>query len=73
EPVIRSLLIRHLGTQPRVALHGLSSQAGEQPDSFRVVAEIFAAERNDHFMEETVAGICVEPGVTAASWERVAH
>lgn len=73
EPVIRSLLVRHLGTQPRVALHGLSSKAGDSKDAVSVVADVYAAERNDHFMEEIVAGICVEPGVTAASWERVTH
>jgi putative Mg2+ transporter-C (MgtC) family protein len=71
EAVIRNVLLRHIGSQPRVALHGLSSQAGESKDSVHVVADIYAAERNDHFMEETVARIGCEPGVTAASWERV--
>ena len=36
-----------------------------------VVADIYAAERNDRFMEDLVARISIEPDVKAVSWSRV--
>jgi putative Mg2+ transporter-C (MgtC) family protein len=36
-----------------------------------VVAEIYAAERNDRFMEDVVARVSIEPDVTGVSWEKM--
>lgn len=42
----------------------------DEGDETVVIANIFAAERNDRFMEEVVARISIEPNVTAVSWEK---
>jgi putative Mg2+ transporter-C (MgtC) family protein len=70
--VIRAVLLRHVGSQPHMTLTGISTQAEEEKDEMAIVATVRAAERNDRFMEELVSRLCIEPGVTAVSWEKVA-
>jgi putative Mg2+ transporter-C (MgtC) family protein len=35
-----------------------------------VVCDVYAAEREDRFMEQIVARISIEPDVKAVSWEK---
>jgi putative Mg2+ transporter-C (MgtC) family protein len=70
EAVIRTILLRHANGHPGMTVHGLSSQDMGQPGLVQVVAEVFSYERNDRAMEEIVARIGIEPGVTAVSWEK---
>jgi putative Mg2+ transporter-C (MgtC) family protein len=69
EAVIRQVLLRHVGGNPRMSLQGLSSEDTEK-DQTMVVAEIYAIERNDRFIEDVVKRISIEPDVAAVSWER---
>jgi putative Mg2+ transporter-C (MgtC) family protein len=69
EAVIRAILLRHIGTQPRMSIQGLSTEDTEA-DRTVVVADIFAVERNDRFMEDLVARISIEPEVKAVSWAK---
>jgi putative Mg2+ transporter-C (MgtC) family protein len=71
EAVIRLVFMRHVNSQPGMALQGLSTQDTEQPGKTAVVAEVFSAERNDKYMNELVSRMGIEPGVSAVSWERV--
>lgn len=69
EAVVRSVLVRHMGSNPHASLQGLSTVETET-DKNIVTAEIYCAQRNDRFMEDLVARISIEPNVTAVSWER---
>ena len=71
EAVIRLVFLRHVNSQPGMALQGLSAQDTEQAGRTAVVAEVFSAERNDKYMNELVSRMGIEPGVSAVSWERV--
>jgi putative Mg2+ transporter-C (MgtC) family protein len=70
EAIIRTILLRHVGGHAKMNIQGLST---DEADSERVVvlADIYAAERNDRFMEDLVARISIEPDVKAVSWSRV--
>jgi putative Mg2+ transporter-C (MgtC) family protein len=70
-PVLRAVFLRHINSQPRMTLQGLSAQVAEDKDRTVVIAEASALERNDRFMEELVSRISIEPGVEAVSWEKV--
>ena len=65
---VRHILLRHLGAQEKLALHGLST---EDSDGKRVVlAEIMALRPCDRVLEDAVARICIEPEVSAVSWQK---
>jgi putative Mg2+ transporter-C (MgtC) family protein len=70
EAVIRLIFMRHVNSQPGMALQGLSTQDTDQADRTAVVAEVFSAERNDKYLNELVSRLGIEPGVSAVSWER---
>jgi putative Mg2+ transporter-C (MgtC) family protein len=69
--LIRTILMRHINSQPPMTIQGLSAQDTEQPDRTAVVAEIYSSERNDKFMNDMVSRISIESSVTAVSWERM--
>jgi putative Mg2+ transporter-C (MgtC) family protein len=69
EAIIRTVLLRHVGGNPRMSIQSLSTEEGAKERSV-VVADIYAVERNDRFMEQVVARISIEPDVSAVSWER---
>ena len=69
--VIRTILMRHVNSQPRMSLQGISIQEAATEHAATVVAEIFSAERNDKSLNELVSRVSIEPGVTSVSWERV--
>ncbi len=69
EAVIRMVLLRHVGQSTRMSLQGLATEDTEK-DRTMVIADIYAVERNDRFMEDLVKRISIEPEVVAVSWER---
>jgi putative Mg2+ transporter-C (MgtC) family protein len=71
EAVLRTVFLRHINSQPRMTLQGLSTEAGDDKEHAVVIAEAYALERNDRFMEQLVSRIGIEPGVEAVSWEKV--
>jgi putative Mg2+ transporter-C (MgtC) family protein len=70
ESVVRLVFLRHVNSQPRMALQGLSTQDTEQGGRTVVVAEVFSAERDDKYLNDLVSRLSIEPGVSAVSWER---
>jgi putative Mg2+ transporter-C (MgtC) family protein len=72
ERVIRSILLRHVNSHARMTVQGISTQEADRTDEATVVADIFSIERNDRAMEDLLSRITIEPGVTSASWEKVA-
>jgi putative Mg2+ transporter-C (MgtC) family protein len=70
EAVIRSILLRHIGSESKMGLQSLATDEA-QKDAPTVVAEVYSSHRNDQFMEQLVARLSIEPNVTAISWERI--
>lgn len=66
---VRHVLLRHVNGHDKLTLQGMAT---EDTDNKRtvVVADIYAAERNDRAMEEIVARVSIEPEVKAVSWQR---
>ncbi len=69
--IIRTILMRHVNSQPQMSLQGISIQEASHEHQSTVVAEIVSAERDDKYMNELVSRASLEPGVTSVSWERV--
>jgi putative Mg2+ transporter-C (MgtC) family protein len=69
EAVIRMVLLRHVGSRAGMSIQGLSSEDADKERTV-VVADVYAPQRNDRYMEEVVARISIEPDVKAVSWER---
>jgi putative Mg2+ transporter-C (MgtC) family protein len=67
--VVRRVFLRHVGGHERMSIQGLATEENEK-DLTVVVADIYAAERNDRVMEDIVARISIEPDVMAVRWER---
>jgi putative Mg2+ transporter-C (MgtC) family protein len=71
QPVVRTVLLRHVNSQAQLNVHGISVLDGEQPDQALVVCEVFSSGRNDRYMNDLVSRLSIEPGVSAVSWEQV--
>ena len=69
EAVVRTVLLRHIGHHPGMNVQGMSTEELEN-DRTVVMADVYASQRNDRFLEEIVARISIEPDVKAVSWER---
>jgi putative Mg2+ transporter-C (MgtC) family protein len=54
-----------------MTIHGIATQDTDKPEKSSVVANVFASEGNDKFMNDIVARISIEPSVVEVSWERV--
>lgn len=71
EGVIRTILLRHINSHPRMTIQSISTKESEQDGKTIVVAEIYSMERNDRALEEIMSRLNIEPGVTAVRWEKV--
>jgi putative Mg2+ transporter-C (MgtC) family protein len=70
EHVIRTILLRHVSSHPKMMIQRISTEDAEQADRATVVAEIFSVERNDRDMEDVVSRINIDPSVTSVSWRK---
>ena len=70
EGVIRTILMRHVNAHPSMLIQGIATQAADQPGTTLVNVDIHSTARDDRALQDVVSRINIEPGVTAASWER---
>jgi putative Mg2+ transporter-C (MgtC) family protein len=70
EAVVRTILLRHVNSRSHMTVQGLTSRDEEDKDRVTVTADVFSLERDDRHMEEIVARIGIEPGVSSVSWEK---
>ncbi len=70
ETLVRTILSRHINSQPKMSLHGLSLEEGGMGTAVVVIATVFSLERNDAFMNDLVSRLSIEPSVTGISWDR---
>ncbi len=52
-----------------MSVQGIATEENEK-ECRVIVADVYAAERNDRAMEEIVARLGIEPDVTGVSWQR---
>jgi putative Mg2+ transporter-C (MgtC) family protein len=71
EGIIRAIFLRHINSQPNMTVQGIATEDTDHGDKTAVVAEVFATERNDKYLNELVSRISIEPSVTAVSWEKM--
>jgi putative Mg2+ transporter-C (MgtC) family protein len=71
EGVIRTVLLRHVNSMPRMTIQRISTQEAERDDHATVVAIIYAIARDDRSMQDIVSRINIEPSVSSVSWETV--
>jgi len=71
EGVIRTVLLRHIGSQPGMAVQKISIQEAEQDGMEAVVAEIYSTERNDRALHDIMSRLNIEPSVRSVSWEKI--
>ncbi|MFL5340129.1 MAG: MgtC/SapB family protein [Gemmataceae bacterium] len=67
---IRATVLHQVNTQGHMAVQGLSTKDADQPGCTVIIADIYAREPNDHFLNDIVSRLIVESCVSAASWER---
>lgn len=70
EAVVRTILLRHIADNSHMSIQSLSTEDGEK-ERAAVVANVYAPERNDRFMEQIVARLSIEPDVAGVSWEKL--
>ena len=70
EGIIRTILLRHVGSNPRMTIQRISTEDAERSDQAAVIAHIYSMERNDRAMEDLMSRINIEPSVTAVRWEK---
>jgi putative Mg2+ transporter-C (MgtC) family protein len=71
ESVVRTILLRHVNSLPKMAIQRISTQEAEQDGRATVMAEIFSVARDDRAMQEIMSRINIEPSVSSVSWEKV--
>jgi putative Mg2+ transporter-C (MgtC) family protein len=69
ESRIRYLFLHYITKDASLILQGVTSAQAEQPDKLHVTALMLSLSKNDRLMEDLVARIGLEEGVSSASWE----
>jgi len=70
EGIIRTILLRHVSSNPRMTIQRISTEDADRSDQATVIAHIFSMERNDRAMEDLMSRINIEPSVTSVRWEK---
>jgi len=71
ESLVRTILLRHVNSIPKMTIQRISTQEAEQDGRATVVAEIFSVARDDRSMQDIMSRINIEPSVSSVSWEKV--
>jgi putative Mg2+ transporter-C (MgtC) family protein len=69
--VVRSIVLRHVNAHPAMTVQGISTKEAEPAGSVAVEVDIYSRERGDKFMNDLVTRLCIEPNVSAVTWEQV--
>lgn len=69
--LVRTVLARHLTTIPGATVTGVSTGKAKRRKRATLTAHVAAAPADDRAIQELVARILIEPGVRAASWEKL--
>jgi putative Mg2+ transporter-C (MgtC) family protein len=70
ETLVRSIVMRHVGSHPRMSVQGISTHEGETPGQAFVVADIFSLDRQDRSMHDIMSRLNIETSVKSVSWTK---
>jgi putative Mg2+ transporter-C (MgtC) family protein len=70
EGLIRTILLRHVNSHPKMTIQGISTQDADHADHATVVASIYSIQRIDREIQDLVSRLNIEPSVVAVSWEK---
>jgi putative Mg2+ transporter-C (MgtC) family protein len=70
EGVIRTILLRHVNAHPKMTIQSIAVRESSEDHQATVVADIFAAERDDRGIQDVMTRINIEPSVTSVRWEK---
>jgi putative Mg2+ transporter-C (MgtC) family protein len=70
EGLIRTILLRHIGSQSKMTVQGISTEERPGAGDAVVVADIFSVERQDRVVQEIMTRLNLEPGVKSVRWEK---
>jgi putative Mg2+ transporter-C (MgtC) family protein len=73
EGVIRTILLRHVNSLPKMTIQKISTHDAEQDGRAVVVADIFSVERDDREIQDLMSRINIDPSVVSVSWEKVSN
>jgi putative Mg2+ transporter-C (MgtC) family protein len=71
EVVVRTILMRHVNSDPRMVIQRITTQEAARPDEATIVVDIFSVERADRALEDLMSRVNIEPSVSAVSWQKV--
>jgi putative Mg2+ transporter-C (MgtC) family protein len=71
ESLIRTILLRHVDSHPKMSIQGISTQDADHADHATVVASIFSIQRIDREIQDLVSRLNIEPSVSSISWEKM--
>jgi putative Mg2+ transporter-C (MgtC) family protein len=69
--VVRTALVRHANGHPGMSVTGITARKKKGRKRLILKAEIHADKADDKLVQEIVNRLMIEPGVFAASWERL--
>ncbi len=69
--VVRTALARHANGHPGMMMTGITARKKKGRKRMYLVADIHAEAADDKDVQEIVSRLMIEPGVTAASWEKL--
>jgi putative Mg2+ transporter-C (MgtC) family protein len=71
ENLIRTILLRHVGSHNKIKIQGISSEeAKENHLSAIVEADILALDQQDKAIQEIMSRLNIEPSVKSVSWKK---
>jgi putative Mg2+ transporter-C (MgtC) family protein len=71
EGIVRTILLRHVNSQPRMTIQRISTQGADRDGLATVVADIYSPQQDDRAVQEVMSRINIEPGVLSVSWTKM--
>jgi putative Mg2+ transporter-C (MgtC) family protein len=68
--LIRTILLRHINSNPKMTVQGITTEDAATDGHTAVVVDIFAVQRCDRALEDLVSRINIEQGVKSVSWDK---
>jgi len=68
--LIRTILLRHINSNPKMTVQGITTEDTAQDGHTAVVVDIFAVQRCDRALEDLVSRINIEQGIKSVSWDK---
>jgi putative Mg2+ transporter-C (MgtC) family protein len=70
ETLVRSIVLRHVNSHPRMTVQGISTQESEIGGQAFIVANVFSLDRQDRVIQEVMSRLNIEPSVKSVSWSK---